>query len=58
MMKAFAAVGLEKDISEERLIAADRIIEKKQAPKTVEFPHGYRITVAKGKVHFTTPQKP
>lgn len=52
MMKAFHNIGLTQDISEERLQAADKIIEKKQAPKTVEFPHGYRITVAKGRVHF------
>lgn len=56
MMKAFTSAGLEKDISEERLQAADRIIEKKQAPKTVEFPHGYSITVAKGRVYFTAPR--
>lgn len=52
MMKAFGEIGLEKDISEERLTAADKIIEKKQAPKTVQFPYGYSITVAKGKVCF------
>lgn len=50
LMKAFADAGLEKDISSERIKAADRIIGKKQAPKTVEFPHGYRLTVARGKI--------
>lgn len=52
IMKAFAQIGLEKDISEERIKSADAIISKKQAPKTVEFPHGYRLSVAKGKVTF------
>lgn len=52
IMKAFARIGLEKDISEERIKSADSIISRKQAPKTVEFPHGYRLTVAKGQVIF------
>ena len=52
IMKAFAQIGLEKDISEERIKSADAIISKKQGPKTVEFPHGYRLKVAKGKVMF------
>lgn len=52
IMKAFARIGLEKDISEERIKSADSIIEKKQGPKTVQFPHGYRLKVAKGKVIF------
>ncbi len=53
VQKAFGMVGLEKDITAERLAAADAIILKKQGPKTVEFPHGYKITVAKGLVTFT-----
>jgi tRNA(Ile)-lysidine synthase len=57
VLKAFGHIGLEKDISEERIASADNIIEKKQAPKTVEFPHGYRLTVAKGQVHFYKKQK-
>ena len=52
IMKAFAQIGLEKDISEERIKSADAIISKKQGPKTVEFPHCYRLKVAKGKVMF------
>lgn len=52
IMKAFAQIGLEKDISEERIKSADSVISKKQAPKTVEFPHGYRLKVAKGRVIF------
>ena len=52
ILKAFGEIGLEKDISEERIKAADFIIEKKQAPKTVQFPRGYRLTVAKGRVIF------
>ena len=50
IFKAFGEIGLEKDITAERLEAADRIIEKKQSEKTVEFPHGYRLTVGKGRV--------
>lgn len=52
ILKAFGEIGLEKDISEERIKAADYIIDKKQAPKTVQFPRGYRLTVAKGRVIF------
>ena len=52
IMKAFAQIGLEKDISEERIKSADAIISKKQGPKTVEFPHCYRLKVEKGKVMF------
>lgn len=52
IMKAFAQIGLEKDISEERIKSADAIISKKQGAKTVEFPHCYRLKVAKGKVMF------
>lgn len=48
--RAFMEAGLTSDISEERLRAADTIISKKQAPKTVEFPRGHRLTVKKGRV--------
>ena len=48
--RAFMEAGLASDISEERLRAADAIISKKQAPKTVEFPRGHRLTVKKGRV--------
>ena len=48
----FSEIGLTSDISEERLRAADAIISRKQAPKTVQFPRGYRLTVAKGQVCF------
>lgn len=50
MLKAFAAIGLDSDISEERIKAADHNIEKKQGPKTVQFPKGYVLEVAKGRV--------
>ena len=50
--KAFGEAGLVSDISEERLQAADAIILKKQAPKTVEFPRGHRLIVKKGQVIF------
>ena len=49
---AFDKIGLVQDITEERLVAADAIILKKQGPKTVEFPHGYRLTVREGRVIF------
>jgi tRNA(Ile)-lysidine synthase len=52
MLKAFERIGLDKDVSEERLKAADQIIDKKQAPKTVQFPRGYKLVVAKGQVIF------
>lgn len=52
IFKAFAEIGLDKDITAERIEAADKIIEKKQSEKTVEFPHGYRLTVGKGRVVF------
>lgn len=52
ILKAFRKVGLMRDISQERLKAADAAIEKKQAPKTVQFPYGYSITVANGNVIF------
>ncbi|MDO4176559.1 MAG: tRNA lysidine(34) synthetase TilS [Bacillota bacterium] len=52
MLKAFGEIGLSRDITAERLEAADAIIGKKQGEKTVEFPHGYRLTVARGRVFF------
>ena len=55
ILRAFQQIGLASDITEERLRAADEIIGKKQAPKTVEFPAGYRLTVAQGKVIFIKP---
>ena len=53
LLKAFAEVGLEQDITAERLEAADKIIGKKQGPKVVEFPHGYSLKVAAGKVRIS-----
>ena len=57
LLQSFARLGLASDISAERIAAADRIIEKKQAPKTVEFPRGYRVIVAGGLVHICAPKK-
>ena len=51
--RAFGELGLTSDISEERLRAADAIISRKQAPKTVEFPRGHRLTVKRGQVIFS-----
>ena len=53
LLKAFAEVGLEQDITAERLEAADKIIRVKQGPKVVEFPHSYRLKVAAGKVRIS-----
>lgn len=57
LLKCFAESGLASDVSAERIAAADKIIGKKQAPKTVEFPRGYRLTVAGGLVRIITPKK-
>ncbi|MBQ6496376.1 MAG: tRNA lysidine(34) synthetase TilS [Firmicutes bacterium] len=53
LLKAFAEVGLEQNITAERLEAADKIIRVKQGPKVVEFPHSYRLKVAAGKVRIS-----
>ena len=53
VLKAFAEAGLEQDITAERLEAADKIICKKQGPKMVEFPHGYQLKVAAGRVRIS-----
>ena len=53
IVRAFREIGLVSDISEERLRAADAIIQKKQAPKTVQFPAGHQLTVKKGRVWFS-----
>ena len=52
MLKAFGEIGLEKDITSERLEAADKIILGNVGGKTVEFPHGYSLSVGKGIVRF------
>lgn len=52
ILNAFGKIGLDKDISQERIKAADFIINRKQSPKTVEFPHGYKLCVARGQVRF------
>ena len=57
LLRCFAESGLASDVSAERIAAADKIIGKKQAPKTVEFPRGYRLTVARGLVHICAPKK-
>lgn len=55
--RAFSEIGLASDITEERLRAADAIIGKKQAPKTVQFPRGYLLTVRQGRVVFSGQNK-
>ena len=48
ILKAFGEIGLEKDITAERLEAADKIILGSVGGKTVEFPHGYSLSAGKG----------
>ena len=52
ILKAFGEIGLDRDVSAERIASADSIIGKKQGAKTVEFPRGYKLTVAGGQVRF------
>ena len=53
VLKAFNDVGLEKDITAERLEAADKIILGRVGGKTVEFPHGHTLSVGKGVVEIS-----
>ncbi|MCR5034821.1 MAG: tRNA lysidine(34) synthetase TilS [Clostridia bacterium] len=53
ILKAFDEIGLTQDITAERLEAADRILLGQVGGKTVEFPHGYTLSVGKGAVRFT-----
>ena len=50
VMKAFGEIGLEQDITAERLAAADKIILGRVGGKKVEFPHGHSLRVGKGVV--------
>lgn len=50
VMKAFGEIGLEQDITAERLAAADKIILGRVGGKKVEFPHGHSLSVGKGVV--------
>ena len=50
ILKAFGDIGLTQDITAERLEAADKIILGNVGGKTVEFPHGYSLSVGKGVV--------
>ena len=50
ILKAFGEIGLARDITAERLEVADKIILGKVGGKTVEFPHGYSLSVGKGRV--------
>ncbi|HIU26341.1 MAG TPA: tRNA lysidine(34) synthetase TilS [Candidatus Copromorpha excrementigallinarum] len=54
MIKALEEAGLAEDITWERLTAADKVIEKSRGTRTVEFPHGYRMTAASGQVRFSS----
>lgn len=57
IMRAFAEIGLENDISHERLMAADRLIQNGTGGKIQEFPHGYRMQIKKQKVRFFCVEK-
>lgn len=51
MMKAFAETGLSRDITEERLEAADKVIMQDiSGTKTIEFPFGYSVKAMYGAV--------
>ena len=50
VMKAFGEIGLEQDITAERLAASDKIILGRVGGKKVEFPHGHSLSVGKGVV--------
>lgn len=50
IMKAFGEIGLEQDITAERLAASDKIILGRVGGKKVEFPHGHALSVGKGVV--------
>ena len=52
MLKAFAEIGLTQDVTAERLEAADKVVLGNVGGKTVEFPHGYSLSVGKGTVLF------
>ena len=53
ILKAFDELGLTQDITAERLEAADKIILGSVGGKTVEFPHGYSLSVGKGVARFS-----
>ena len=53
MLRAFGEIGLTQDITAERLDAADRIILGNVGGKTVEFPHGYSLSVGRGIARFS-----
>ena len=53
ILKAFRDIGLEKDITAERLEAADKIILGRVGGKKVEFAHGHALRVGKGVVEIS-----
>lgn len=53
ILKAFNDMGLEKDITAERLEAADKIVLGRVGGKKVEFPHGHMLRVGKGVVEIS-----
>ena len=58
LMRAFAEIGLQQDISQERLMAADQLIAKGTGGKLLEFPHGYRLQIKRQQVRlFKTAEK-
>ncbi|NLD19550.1 MAG: tRNA lysidine(34) synthetase TilS [Clostridiales bacterium] len=52
ILKALGQIGLTQDVTEERLRAADKVIEMSREPKIVEFPHGYHMEVTHKQVKF------
>lgn len=59
IMKAFDAIGLSGDITEERLSAVDKLLSsgKETGMRTLEFPHGYRLKTAYDSIILTASQQ-
>lgn len=49
-LKCLRMVGLWQDVTNERLEAASELLDSDSSTKVLEFPHGYRMTFAFGKI--------
>ncbi|MCQ4636168.1 tRNA lysidine(34) synthetase TilS [Anaerovorax odorimutans] len=52
LRKAFADCGLDQDITERHLAAADQLLLGGETSKTLDFPGGYRMTIGYDEVRF------
>ena len=52
ILKALRHIGLERDVSEVQLAAADRLIREAGTGAVAEFPHGYRLRIEYGRAIF------